>query len=597
MNKTVPTDRRANRTEFEVLGEWSVESGNQLMLKARRKTGYASIWLDCQGQPVKIGYALHASGVVREVRWEPPWAEQAEAWKSQQRAYIASLVAAWHAERPRSSGKPALPVSVVGTFDAWGFRFAVEPTAASEHAVLSVVNVEGGLTPVADLLHEDGRICGMATRPGWKGTPKTADAVGASKPRRFSPVPPAAAGSERFSLQRGRRVGGAPRPLLASLEVPMFTEQTALARRSSFFARITEAFTPAEAITTIAITHLLTERPAFIDAVAALGELAALLPKPKSLDQDTLATIATRHQVDELSRETFADPEHAVAYLEKRAPGQSLVLLDVGGYFAPSLSAIAERFSGRLLGIVEDTENGHQRYLAIDNPPCPVISVARSPLKQPEDHLVGQSCAFSAEALMRAVGDLPIGRPVAVLGFGKLGRAAAATLHDKGAVVRIFDTDPVRATQALASGYLVAASCAEAIAEAGLVLCATGNHALAFDDFTKLANGAHIATVTSSEDELDLAGLTDFYTATPVAEHVTRFETIGHYFYLHNGGNAVNFIHGAVVGPFIHLVQAEILAAAARLATSTLEPGHHELTAADRRRIAAIWLDYYRSNA
>jgi adenosylhomocysteinase len=274
-----------------------------------------------------------------------------------------------------------------------------------------------------------------------------------------------------------------------------------------------------------------------------------------------------------------------------------VVLLDVGGYFTPALDHLCERFSGRIVGVVEDTENGHQRYLALDTPPCPVFSVARSPLKQPEDYLVGQSCAFSAEALMRAVGDLPIGRPVAVIGFGKLGRAAAATLQVKGSVVRVFDTDPVRATQALATGYVVAASCAEAIAGAGLVVCATGNHALGFDDFTKLANGAHIATVTSSEDELDLTGLTDFYTAVPVADHVTRYETIGHYFYLHNGGNAVNFIHGAVVGPFIHLVQAEILAAAARLTDGALAAGHHEMTTADRQTIAATWLDYYRSNA
>ncbi|WP_211116470.1 NAD(P)-binding domain-containing protein [Glycomyces buryatensis] len=377
----------------------------------------------------------------------------------------------------------------------------------------------------------------------------------------------------------------------------MTIETTALARRSSFFTRITETFAPKEPIAVIAITHLLGERPAFVDAVAGLGELAALLPKPKSVDPETLNEVAARHQVDQLTRELFADAEAALAFLEKRASNRSVVLLDVGGYFAPVLGHLCEHFSGRIVGVVEDTENGHQRYLALGDVPCPVYSVARSPLKQPEDYLVGQSCAFSAEALMRAVGDLPIGRPVAVIGHGKLGRAAAATLQVKGSVVRVFDTDPVRATQALAAGYVVSASCAEAITGAGLVLCATGNHSLGFDDFTKLANGAHIATVTSSEDELDLSGLTDFYSEVAVAEHVTRYETIGHYFYLHNGGNAVNFIHGAVVGPFIHLVQAEILAAAARLAAGSLDAGHHEMTTVDRQTIAAIWLDYYRSNA
>ncbi|MGH3928790.1 MAG: hypothetical protein ACRDTF_02285, partial [Pseudonocardiaceae bacterium] len=51
----------------------------------------------------------------------------------------------------------------------------------------------------------------------------------------------------------------------------------------------------------------------------------------------------------------------------------------------------------------------------------------------------------------------------------------------------------------------------------------------------------------------------------------------GHYFYMLADGNAVNFLHGASVGTFIFLVQAEILAALASLAAAGHEPGMHEL--------------------
>jgi hypothetical protein len=171
VDETSQDGARGSKGGFEVLGEWQTTNGNLLSLKARRKTGYASVWLDYQGQAVKIGYALHAGGVVREVRWEVPWNEQTRAWKGQQRHHIASLIADWHAEIQRPVRPAPLPASVIGMFDLDGFRFAVEPTVASEHAVLSVVNVENGLTPVADLLHDEGRICGLVTRPGWKGTP------------------------------------------------------------------------------------------------------------------------------------------------------------------------------------------------------------------------------------------------------------------------------------------------------------------------------------------------------------------------------------------------------------------------------------------
>ena len=41
------------------------------------------------------------------------------------------------------------------------------------------------------------------------------------------------------------------------------------------------------------------------------------------------------------------------------------MLLDVGGYFASVLPVLCDRFSGRILGVVEDTENGHRRYLEL----------------------------------------------------------------------------------------------------------------------------------------------------------------------------------------------------------------------------------------
>jgi hypothetical protein len=165
------TQTTGHPTKSEVLGEWTTERGNLLTLLARRMTGYASIWLNYHGKPVKIGYAVHASGVLREVRWEAPWREQTQAWKNQQRNHIAALIAAWHAETTEPPEPVSLPSTVIGTFDSFGFRFAVEPTINPEHAILSVLNVAGALTPVADLLHEQGRVCGMTTRPGWKSTP------------------------------------------------------------------------------------------------------------------------------------------------------------------------------------------------------------------------------------------------------------------------------------------------------------------------------------------------------------------------------------------------------------------------------------------
>ncbi|GAA3007056.1 adenosylhomocysteinase [Streptosporangium longisporum] len=365
------------------------------------------------------------------------------------------------------------------------------------------------------------------------------------------------------------------------------------ARLDAYFAKIAARFVPDERVTSFLVTHLLPERPCFVRAVAAMGRLRAVLPKPKSIDPAARRETEQTVPVDVLSRELFADPVTALDYFESRAATEPIVLLDVGGYFAPTLAEVHERFSGRLLGVIEDTENGHRRYRDLDTLPCPVVSVARSPLKDPEDYLVGQSVVFSTEAVMRGRGDILHGRPALVIGFGKLGSSIARLLHAKGVQVTVFDIDPVRRTQALSQGFTVARDRHGALTGAGLVLCATGAVSLRGEDFPHLRNGAYVATVTSSEDELELDGLPDVYTRTMVGDHITRYQTTGHYFYLANGGNAVNFLHGAGVGPFIFLVQAEILAGIGMLTRGDLPPGMHEVSAADRAAVAAIWLSYF----
>lgn len=50
------------------------------------------------------------------------------------------------------------------------------------------------------------------------------------------------------------------------------------------------------------------------------------------------------------------------------------------------------------------------------------------------------------------------------------------------------------------------------------------------------------------------------------------------------------------MGPFIYLVQAEILAGIRMLARGDLSPGMHEVNADDRATIAGTWLDYFNRN-
>jgi adenosylhomocysteinase len=155
----------------------------------------------------------------------------------------------------------------------------------------------------------------------------------------------------------------------------------------------------------------------------------------------------------------------------------------------------------------------------------------------------------------------------------------------------VYETDPVRAVEAMSHGFAVKWSKTEALARADVVVCATGNRALEGKDFTHLRPGSYVASVTSSDDELNLASLWGAYRVDRLGPHLTRLSARSHHFYLLNDGNAVNFVHGAAVGPFIFLVQGEILAAVALLSSGRMiEPGLHEIGNRDRAIIARSWL-------
>ena len=368
---------------------------------------------------------------------------------------------------------------------------------------------------------------------------------------------------------------------------------------SEFFDRLVHRYACQERPAVLVVSHILPDMLVFAPALEQLADVALLMGKPKSIHPATRDRLRlTGRDVTTANRVRLADPTTLHTTIARLDAKQRFVLVDVGGYFAPGAAHLAQRYGARFAGIVEDTENGHRRYARARALPYPVISVARSPLKEAEDHLVGQSIVSSAETLLRGAGRDVWQSPASVIGYGKVGRSIAATLQRRGVPTVVFDRDPIRATWAAAHGHHSAANVADALRGAATVFCATGNRALGAEEFPLLARGAHIVSATSSDDELDFASLAS-WSRQAVTPHITRFASDSRSFHLVNGGDAVNFVPGASTGagPFIHLVQGEILAAVSALARHVGGTGITEVTDGERAFIAATWLDTYRRTA
>ena len=127
---------------------------------------------------------------------------------------------------------------------------------------------------------------------------------------------------------------------------------------------------------------------------------------PYSNDQSTYIKLKDKYKIinptiEELSNHGFLKK---VLY-ESIVSSRSVVILEIGGFFAKVAEDISLKLGDRLLGIVEDIEHGHRQYEKyIQKIACPVVSVARSELKEAEDFLVGTSCLYSTEKMIRRLG-------------------------------------------------------------------------------------------------------------------------------------------------------------------------------------------------
>ncbi|MBS3081436.1 adenosylhomocysteinase [Candidatus Pacearchaeota archaeon] len=342
-----------------------------------------------------------------------------------------------------------------------------------------------------------------------------------------------------------------------------------------------------ENISLVIITHLLPDKPRFIKELAKISNIELIIPKKKSINLEVLNELEKSYNFLFLEREQIKSSLFIFELFENIT--NKIIILDIGGYFAPIINRLKDRLKDKLLGVIEDTENGHKKYEQIINLNIPIFTVARSPLKLMEDYLVGQSIFFSTESLLREISIIPNYLQVGVLGFGKIGKSIATIARTKCTSVAVFDINPIMRIEALSKGFLIPER-KDLLKNTDILFCCTGNKSLKKEDLSYLKHGCFIISATSKDDELDIGDLFN-YQSRKISPHITRyFNNSKFLFHLMNDGNAINFLHNAVVGDFIRLVQSEIIECVKYIAKEKKEPGIYELPQQLRVHIAEQFL-------
>lgn len=347
-------------------------------------------------------------------------------------------------------------------------------------------------------------------------------------------------------------------------------------------------------ISVLAVSHIIPSSEGYIKSLNANFRLIGVIPKPRSINKSSLQRIKADKIpiLDQFTRESIAEnTKELVRFLKAY---DNICLIDIGGYFSENISEMKKMLGPKLLGVVEDTENGHQRYekkLGSIKGDCTVMSVARSRLKDYEDQLVGHGIAHATETVLRQINVLITYKNCGIIGYGKIGRGIAEYLQQRNIRPRVSDISATRSIQAACDGAIIC-STEDLIKECDVVFCATGARALDIFMIRDLKKDAFVASATSSDDEFDLRFVDSEYSKQNIDPQISRYSRRGHSFHLLNDGNAINFLFSAAVDKYIALVQGEIIFSISRLANNKAPRKIIVNSADDHELIARAWLHY-----
>ena len=345
----------------------------------------------------------------------------------------------------------------------------------------------------------------------------------------------------------------------------------------------------------VILTHTVSDAVEFISAIDDLGKIALIISIPYSKDEKVYKALSHEYKTVCPNLSDLLDSDHLKSLVLNNVDTKKpLIIVEIGGYFSSIITDINTKMNGNLIGVVEDTEAGHRKYESIlEGLPCPVLSVARSRLKDAENFLVASSCLRAANNLLSSL-DFNLGiKKSLVLGYGKIGQGVCQLLKDQNVDVCVYDSDPSKRLLALSRGFNIPEK-QHALSQVNAVFGASGNQSIKKEDLPFIKNGCVLFSCSSKRNEFDMAYIKENYKKTPIQKNLVAYEGASNYFYVAVDGQPINFANGRIlVGPLISLVHGEMLAAISEILTLTYQNTLQEIPDEKKFTLAEKWIDTF----
>lgn len=336
-------------------------------------------------------------------------------------------------------------------------------------------------------------------------------------------------------------------------------------------------------IRSMVITHLLPTSLEYIRYIHSVWPVASVIGIPYSMDPIAVEELRKLGIEVKTPRRLEEIPQMALETVnELQQQDLKVVIQEVGGYLSEYLN-ILKQF-GNVVGIVEDTAQGHWRYKKHEKGQLPILSIAFSTLKNVEDTLIGDAVVYSLERVLREnYRDVIQGKTSLVLGYGKIGRSCGIALKGRESHVSIYDSNPILNLTARLEGYKTG-NVSDLLQQAELIVGATGSTSLDARHFDLIQDGAILVSASSRDIEFDLHSLEAYKLEDDPL--IWKCKNGRGTFYVLNQGRPINFRDNSILGPYLYLVYGELLYCMLKVCCSPIEYGLQETSEEERMGIA-----------
>jgi adenosylhomocysteinase len=268
---------------------------------------------------------------------------------------------------------------------------------------------------------------------------------------------------------------------------------------------------------------------------------------------------------------------------------KKIIIQEIGAYSSKIINQL--NCNDKVLGIVEDTSQGHWQWAKIKHISLPVISVAFSKIKRVEDFFVARSIIDATQKYLTIfkLGHLK-NKKILVLGFGNLGKKLCTNLYALGYDFSVYDSDPIKKVEIVNEFTL-----SKKFNIFDCIIGVTGDtgHSLKDSDLSSLKNNVVLISGSSKNIEFDIDGFTNIADKKQHNLSLIKYTFGNKITYVANNGEPINLKYSVVPSKVLDFVYASLFFAINKISLNQAKKGLNSLSAEEESEIATDYIKIY----